>query len=92
MSIKIKSVVGIICILWMKNYNNLLISNSSSGEYEITRQLLNTFIQAFVVRYQGEIGAVFSGAPEDYYQSTNIPEHYNWIIYFNSTNESIILN
>jgi len=33
---------------------NLLISNSSSGEYEITRQLLNTFIQAFVVRYQGE--------------------------------------
>jgi len=210
---------------------NLLISNSSSGEYEITRQLLNTFIQAFVVRYQGEnnsstnwrdlfmaenalwiadffgqdtkitlwahnahiardssfgfsgsmgyhinetlndryqplgfafsqgsftavgrdqygnytgldtheitkepgsdsinflfyhasypnfvfhleaipigsqwdqwlavsrpflsIGAVFSGTPEDYYWSTDIPGHYNWIIYFNSTNESIILN
>jgi len=33
---------------------NLLISNSSSSEYEITRQLLNTFVQAFVVKYQGE--------------------------------------
>lgn len=37
------------------------------------------------------IGAVFNGNPEYYYRTTNVRDHYNWIIYFDSTNESIRL-
>lgn len=38
---------------------DMLIANSSSREYEINRQLLKTFKQAFIVRYH------YYGSPED---------------------------
>jgi hypothetical protein len=38
------------------------------------------------------VGAVFCGFPGIYYRNTNIRENYRWIIYFGSTNASVLLN
>jgi hypothetical protein len=37
------------------------------------------------------IGAGYNGVPGNYYFLTNIPQHFNWIIYFNNTNASELL-
>jgi erythromycin esterase len=37
------------------------------------------------------IGALYNGSPGNYYRSTNLRQHYNWIIYFDTTNASILI-
>jgi hypothetical protein len=38
------------------------------------------------------IGAVFFGFPGVYYRATDIPEHYRWLIYFDTTHASVMLD
>jgi erythromycin esterase-like protein len=37
------------------------------------------------------IGAGYNGSPGNYYRSTNLRQHYNWIIYFDTTNASMLI-
>jgi erythromycin esterase len=37
------------------------------------------------------IGSVFNGNPFGYYKNTDLRVHYNWIIYFDTTNESSLI-
>lgn len=37
------------------------------------------------------IGSVFNGDPLDYYRNSDLRVHYNWIIYFDTTNESKLI-
>jgi hypothetical protein len=37
------------------------------------------------------IGAFFNGNPHEYYWDSNLREHYNWIIYIDTTNESRLI-
>ncbi len=49
---------------------DLLIANSSPGEYEINKQLLNTVIQAIIVRYHGAKG-ISSNDSRDRFMAEN---------------------
>jgi erythromycin esterase len=71
---------------------NLLIANSSSREYEITKQLLRTFVQAFIVIYNHRHGSSDTGWRTQYmWRDYFMAENALWIADFFGQDTKITL-